>query len=202
MFTHVHASLICPLMILISETVNRIRKARYYSLPPADRVTWMRNLRGGGSVPPYYFEELDSEIQSSFSQGRILENVVKVVKSAVTHDNGICVQFDDGSTIIVSRIVLATGFEINGRKIPLLETVAKRFGLRFSPQGFPMLTPDLVWHDRISVVGALAAIELGPDALNITGARKGGAMAACRHGLKGTFHRKKKHVEDLFSLID
>ena len=59
--------------------------------------------------------------------------------------------------------------------------------------GFPALTQNLAWtaDDDFYVIGALAALQLGPDALNLAGARHGACRLghqlreACGHGQDG-----------------
>ena len=43
-----------------------------------------------------------------------------------------------------------------------------------------MLQPDLAWdaHCPLYVMGAFAMLQLGPDALNLAGARSGGVAVA------------------------
>lgn len=175
---------------------NRDRVACYYTLPPSDRIKALKCIRGGGSVPPDYMEALASQVRA-----RRLEITVNSVRTVETTNDGVKVCFDDGSAITVTYVVLGTGFSIDSLKIPLLKTIAARFELPVQ-EGFPVLTDDLVWreNEKITVVGALAAGALGPCAMNLVGARKGGAMFATLYHQGGTFHRKKKHIADEFSL--
>jgi len=175
---------------------NRDRVARYYSLPPRDRIKALKEMRGGGSVPPDYMETLSSHERA----GR-LEVKVGQVWAADATGEGVDVRFDDGSTLKASYVVLGTGFVTDSLQIPLFKSLADRFQLPIE-EGLPVLNDDLLWHEneKITVVGALAAGSLGPCALNLVGARKGGAMFATRFRLHGSFHRKKKYEPDPFSL--
>ena len=89
--------------------------------------------------------------------------------------------------------------------MPLLKKLVKRFGLPVQ-EGFPVLDDDFAWKardgsDGITVVGALAAVSMGPAAFNLLGARKGGATVAMRYHQPGKFYCSKKYIEDEFSLF-
>ena len=77
-----------------------------------------------------------------------------------------------GETVLVDRVLLATGFQ---KRLPggtLIQTdLVEKAGLRVSDCGYPIVDENLSWHPRISVAGALAELELGPSARNIAGAR-------------------------------
>eukprot|EP00976_Prorocentrum_cordatum_P074904 1181695-Prorocentrum_minimum.AAC.5 len=73
----------------------------------------------------------------------------------------------------VTRVVLATGNKTDCMSVPLCRKLAEQFGLPVE-RGLPALARDLRWGDeQIYVVGALAMLQLGPDAANLMGARRG-----------------------------
>ena len=77
------------------------------------------------------------------------------------------------------RIWCATGSDVRLEKHPLLGGLFEQRPIE-TCNGFPCLTPDLAWdHDcELYVLGAPAALRLGPDAFNLLGARTGAARVA------------------------
>ena len=173
---------------------NRHRTARYYTLPPADRIKACKSIRGGGSIPPDYLEALDLQVRT----GR-LELFINSVCAAESTNDSVTVHLDDDSAITASYVILGTGWSMDCLQVPLLAALATRYGLPVQG-GLPLLDEGLFWHERINLVGAFAAGSLGPDAANLLGARKGGALVATCLGQGGGFYRKEKHVTDEFSL--
>jgi hypothetical protein len=85
---------------------------------------------------------------------------------------GRTVQFETTAGMVsADRVVLATGFE---RGIPggsFTRGMIAELGLPVAPCGYPRLSRNLLWHDRIFVMGALAELAIGPAAGNIIGGR-------------------------------
>jgi hypothetical protein len=77
------------------------------------------------------------------------------------------------------RLWCATGSDIRLEHHPLLGPFAARCPVR-TCGGLPCLTPHLAWAEdcELYVLGAPAALVLGPDGANLMGARTGAARAA------------------------
>lgn len=83
------------------------------------------------------------------------------------------------------KVLLGTGVTPDCRALPLLrdllddsETTVATVG------GFPVLSTDLQWgHLPIFVLGELAALQLGPGAPNLMGARHGADIVATKLGV-------------------
>lgn len=91
---------------------------------------------------------------------------------------------DDGTSIFVngdefSLVILATGTSLDIAGSPLHTKIANRFPTQFEGN-MPVLTQSLRWSpsENIFVMGALAALELGPGALNLMGAKVGAQLVA------------------------
>ncbi|MEO0459974.1 MAG: FAD/NAD(P)-binding protein [Myxococcota bacterium] len=69
------------------------------------------------------------------------------------------------------HVFLATGFSPKRPGGPLVDHLIHKGGLPVAPCGYPLVDAQLRWHPRVFVTGALAELELGPAARNITGAR-------------------------------
>lgn len=73
--------------------------------------------------------------------------------------------------VIADQVVLATGFEPGPPGGAFLAQLIRDLRLPITACGYPRLTPDLRWHDRIRVMGPLAELAMGPAAGNIIGGR-------------------------------
>ena len=177
---------------------NRDRMARFFTLPPRERIQALKCMRGGGSIPPEYMEALAAHERA----GRLKVIVCGVCAAeSDAAGQGVIVRFDNDSTTTASHVVLGTGFETDCLRHPLFKALADRFRLPVEA-GFPVLSESLLWgeNENITVVGALAAGALGPGALNLVGARQGAGRFATRYYSPGTFYYKKKYEPDEFSL--
>ena len=73
--------------------------------------------------------------------------------------------------VAADAIWLATGHANDAAAVAALDTL-RRVRPQTLHSGLPELTPELRWdrHTHVYVAGALAALQLGPDALNLAGA--------------------------------
>lgn len=97
-------------------------------------------------------------------------------------------ELSDGTTLCCSRVWLATGSDADVRLDPVLGPLAAP-GSLLPPaggthSGLPGLTPELRWASgtELYIMGAYATLQLGPDALNLAGARAGAARVAAALG--------------------
>lgn len=133
---------------------------------PDRRRAAIRSARFAGSVPP----ELADELRGNVSNGSIALHHGPV-QAAHTATGGIHLA-TPGETIMVGRVVLATGFEAHRPGGSLVDELIQTHRLRCATCGYPVPGPDLRWHPRVFVTGPLAELELGPAARNIAGARR------------------------------
>ena len=80
----------------------------------------------------------------------------------------------DGRQIEADRVLLATGFPSRRPGEGWLDEVIKAHGLPCAECGYPIVDRGLRWHPRVLVMGALAELEIGPVARNLSGAIKAG----------------------------
>ena len=160
----------------------------FRSLPPEARVKRIKEERRGGSISPEVLKELKKREQSGH-----LNMKVEVEIESVEFVNGALEVFlSDDSVLEVDMIWLATGFAINVSNYPCLHDLQSVLPIE-TVHGLPVLNPDLSWgtddqntpeswktqaRKRLWIMGALAGLELGPDALNLMGARQGAVRVA------------------------
>ena len=123
--------------------------------------------RHRGSVPP----DVNSSLAKSIGSGEI-----KFHKSGVAsidkHQNIGILNLDDGKSIQIDRILLATGFMPKRPGGKMVDQLIKQSQLPCAECGYPIVDTDLCWHPRLYVSGPLAELEIGPTSRNISGARR------------------------------
>lgn len=141
--------------------------------PFAERVMHIRRVRDGGSIPPNYFELLLAEQ----SKGRLTLLSGTEVKQAELNEAGvsILVENEHGQLRIQAlEVVLATGTQLAVDRVPCLEWLRQHRPIG-DYGGAPTIQADLRWAPGIDafLLGAYASLQLGPDATNLAGARRG-----------------------------
>ena len=124
----------------------------------------------------------DSGLLHQLGSVKLMEEAV-VVKAGCNNAAEIQVQFEDGTEGEFDYIWLATGGNLDLHAIPLLDSVTKQWPIDIVDHmgsALPVLQPDLSWDVNcpLYILGAFAQIELGPDALNVAGARSGSVLVA------------------------
>ena len=84
------------------------------------------------------------------------------------------VYFTDGSIGHYDKIWLCTGSNLSAKDDPLLGSLLAQRPIDLVG-GLPVLEPTLRWNreTEVYIMGAFAGLQLGPDALNLAGARTG-----------------------------
>ena len=139
-----------------------------------DRAAFIRRVKGGGSVPPWYRRQLAASG---------VEHVVGSVAAAGAGERAVSVALELGGgarvDMDVDHIVLGTGSAADCLALPLLADLHERHPTEIFG-GLPAVGRDLRWAAGLPVfvVGGLAALELGPDASNLMGARRAAEIVA------------------------
>jgi hypothetical protein len=85
--------------------------------------------------------------------------------------------------------------------VPLLAAAARDFNLPVV-DGLPALDDDLAWGDeRFFVVGALATLQVGPDAGNLTGARRAADVCAANLGCHDSLVEKGSILTNIYDVF-
>ena len=178
-------------------------RSEFLTTPVEGRLKMVREAVHGGSVPESYMKELrrltntSDRLELQTSEG-IDRSVVFIREGKV---------YVDGE--VFDHVILATGSSSAPGLTPLYKQVAVEFGLR-TVDSFPLLDDGLSWMpngDDLFVVGANAVLELGPGALNLMGAMRGGRIVAeaLRDLMWSTTHRKAASAAvsaNQFSLLE
>lgn len=132
------------------------------------RRRMIRAARHRGSIPP----DVHAALRVALAGGRV-EWSEGEVESARRAGGRIALSLSD-RTIEVDRVLLATGFPAERPGGVFVDAMVGELGLRTAGCGFPMVDGALRWHPGLFVSGALAELELGPVARNLSGARRAG----------------------------
>ncbi|GAA5888844.1 hypothetical protein JCM6882_002874 [Rhodosporidiobolus microsporus] len=187
---------------------NNLTKAQFWQ--ETDRLArWdmIQKARNGGSVNPQFLRILQKHVKF----GRLdLRTLTEVKKARFEEDKGkwsfeVVTRMDDKaaakmdpalgkstettSTIEgVDYLVSSTGSRIDLSGVGFVQPLLKSHPVELV-NGFPILTADLQWNEEVPffVMGAYSMLELGPDALNLSGTRAGAERIAHRLGELGVF---------------
>lgn len=158
----------------------------FLSLPMEERLAMIKQTRGGGSVPPFYMDQL----RCAEAGGRLKVMVSEVQVSEVL-DNGVDIELD-GSIERFDLVVSACGHRPDCTQLPVIQSLLKDSPTQITG-GLPHLSQELQWgaHDRLFAIGALASLQVGPDAGNLMGIRRAAQIMTSAMGLRDWLHEQK-----------
>ena len=130
----------------------------------------IKHSRNTGSIPPDLYTQVKGLIQSK----QILFDINEV-KTCSQENREVILHLQNEQQLKVDKVILATGFSPSRPGGKLLDKLISNYKLPTAPCGFPIVDSSLLWHPMIHVSGALAELELGPTAKNISGARTAAA---------------------------
>lgn len=146
-----------------------------------ERLEIIKEARGGGSLTPLFNKRLKNHIASKKLQ--IITNT-KLVDARLEEKDGesqwtIETEPPMPNLPKFDYIYFATGIQSDFSALPYLQNMLDKYPIP-GQGGFPCLTENLMWKDDIPLfmVGRLAALQLGPAAPNIGGAKIGAERVA------------------------
>lgn len=147
---------------------------------PAARLALLSESRIRGSFPG----DSAAELLDAMLEGRI-EMCIARLQSVSEVDTQVVVKFThdlEQRSILVDRLVYATGFS---REIPaagLLQRLRAEGNLQTTESGWPVISEFCEWTEGLYVCGALAQLTLGPVSRNISGVRSFGRRLLKQYG--------------------
>ena len=153
------------------ERQSSVMQYGFFSEPLAARAAACKAARGGGSVPPLYMDD----VRALESKGR-LSRVVGEVQVTGIEEGSVNVTVD-GEPQSFDVIVNACGHRPSCLDLPLLADLQTRSPVE-TVGGLPVLSSDLQWggYKNLYLVGALASLQVGPDAGNLMGLGRAAQM--------------------------
>ena len=147
--------------------------SEFYHQDESERLRQLREVRGGGSVPPIYMDDL----RKWQRDGRLTLASKMEPEFVSQHENGAVLISLGGEIFEFDCVIVACGIEANCLRNPLIQKIHDNFPIRIAG-GYPSISVDLEWAKHLFVVGALAGLNVGPDSANIMGARRGASIVA------------------------
>jgi len=133
----------------------------------ASRFEMIQQARNGGSMTPAMVTQLRRQAHNG---KLIIEENTQVVEAKWT-DNQWLVKFTNGEQKQFHRIWLSTGTRFDVNSEPLLREVLQAYPIPVI-NGLPVLDDNLQWRGcSLFIMGGLAALQIGPTARNLSGAR-------------------------------
>jgi hypothetical protein len=136
------------------------------------RRSLILEARHRGSMP----EDIHNEFSQAVRAGKITLERMEVTNAAL--EGAEVVLRGPGRAVRCNFLVLATGFDRHRPGNSMIDRLITEHGLACAACGYPIVDAGLRWGPRISVMGPLAELELGPVARNISGARRGAERLA------------------------
>ena len=147
--------------------------SEFYHQSEKERLTALKEVRGGGSVPPIYM----NDVRKWQASGALtLLDGVEPQYMESNEDGRVVVAMGDDEMAFDS-IILACGIKPDCTVNPLVRSFQEKSSLDMVG-GFPNVSVDLEWSKNLFVVGALASLNVGPDSGNIMGARRAASIVA------------------------
>ncbi|KAI0841417.1 hypothetical protein F5Y06DRAFT_285521 [Hypoxylon sp. FL0890] len=165
------------------EWVGKFRNFEQAAFWTSDSVEerWEKIMeaRNGGSITPPYKKVLERHI----STGRLclLQNTTIKEKHWDPFSKTWAVSLSDENQTLprIDHIYFATGVKSNFECLPFLQSICSEYPVE-SCGGLPCITENMAWRDDVPlfIAGRLAALQLGPGAPNLIGARIGAERIA------------------------
>mmetsp|Transcript_100666 Transcript_100666/g.307669 ORF Transcript_100666/g.307669 Transcript_100666/m.307669 type:complete len:464 (-) Transcript_100666:437-1828(-) len=147
---------------------RRVLRQQFEQMPIEQRMATNMSARDGGSITP----ELNSMLCKLEAEGFVNVHEFTEIASAAW-DGCWALTLNTGDVIAADYLICATGTHVDISTDPLLAKLQAVHPLRLAG-GLPVLSERLQWGELpIHLMGNHAALELGPDAVNMSGALRG-----------------------------
>ncbi|TGJ85815.1 hypothetical protein E0Z10_g2953 [Xylaria hypoxylon] len=154
---------------------RNVEHAQFWNSETAeDRCKKIIDARNGGSITPYYKKIVEKHI----SAGRVdmlLHTTIDSKKwDSSSKTWAVTLKGERQDLPPIDHIYFATGVGTNFESLPCLQSMCRDYPVE-NCGGFPCITEKMAWRDDVPlfVAGRFAALQLGPGAHNLIGARIG-----------------------------
>jgi thioredoxin reductase len=177
----------------MSTTDRRQLREKFEQASPEERAATNKAVRDGGSITP----ELNAVLSKLEAEGLVKVHEFTQIVSAVWNGSW-TLTLDNGETMSADYLICATGTHVDVSADPLLSNLQNIHPLDMVA-GLPVLSEHLQWGELpIHLMGNTAALELGPDAVNMSGAMRG----AFRIWPKLIHKRSRKKRQSCINVVD
>ena len=187
----------------------------FYHQPLDERLKVLKQARNGGSVPPFYMNQVE-DLEACKKLQRLIGNPNFIyskedlgLQFASTSGKEDCSCCRTEAPLVVGigskmhhfdGILIACGTQPNCCHHPLYERLANNKERKLY-KGLPMVSEDLEWGN-LYIVGAMAGLNLGPDAGNLMGIKRGATIVANHLGVRSWLRDQGNVLANRFALFD
>ncbi|PON30040.1 hypothetical protein TGAM01_v201406 [Trichoderma gamsii] len=149
--------------------------ARFWSADSdLERLEIIKEARGGGSLTPLFYKKLKKCIASGNLELHTHTALVdaEMKEADGSHFWSIKTEPPIAGLPLFDYMYFATGIQTDFTALPYLQTMLQKYPIH-GHGGFPCINEDLMWKDGVPLflAGRLGALQLGPAAPNIGGAK-------------------------------
>lgn len=146
-----------------------------------ERLEIIKSARGGGSFTPLFYKRLKKHIASGRLELHEKTSLLDSKFEQTDEETGMWTVKTDPPLDMPSfdYIYFATGVQTSVSNLPYLQKIHDKYPIS-TIGGFPCINEDLMWTKDVPLycVGRLSALQLGPAAPNIGGAKVGAERVA------------------------
>ena len=170
----------------------------FYHYSIDQRLQQLKQARDGGSIPPMYLSRIEQVCnRSSSTSGQLrcwvghVECIPHVDEEETKESQTIVTVIHDGMKHVFDKVILSCGVQPACQENALIRNVLEKWPIAIHG-GLPAVTQDLRWKDgcNILLAGALAALQVGPDAGNLMGIRRAAVLIANSLNCRGWLHEQ------------
>ncbi|KAI1825934.1 FAD binding domain-containing protein [Xylaria intraflava] len=154
---------------------RNIEHAQFWNSESSEeRYQKVMGARNGGSITPYYKKIVEKHVLA----GRLDMLQYTTIRSKswdpMSKTWAVSLEGERQQLPPIDHIYFATGVETDFEKLPCLQSMCRDYPIE-SCGGFPCITEKMAWRSDVPmfVAGRFAALQLGPGAHNLIGARIG-----------------------------
>lgn len=150
-------------------------QARFWSADSdLERLDIIKEARGGGSLTPLFHKKLKKCIASGNLKLHTYTTLVDAEMKEIDGSRLWAIKTEPpiAGVPLFDYIYFATGIQTDFACLPYLQTMLQKYPIH-GHGGFPCINEDLMWKDDVPLflAGRLGALQLGPAAPNIGGAK-------------------------------
>lgn len=161
---------------------KNVEFSKFYQQSGDERLDTVQKARNGGSITPHMRTQLQSLQDVGVLDLKEYTAVTQLIQQLDGNGKHVCwlVETINSKTgkslqLEIDTIWLATGSLMDINTDPLFSNIVNQYPIE-SHRGIPELRHDLSWSKQLPnlyVMGAYAALQLGPNALNLIGGKSG-----------------------------
>ncbi|KAI8628180.1 hypothetical protein F5Y19DRAFT_144452 [Xylariaceae sp. FL1651] len=154
---------------------RNIEQASFWNSETAEE-RWQKimSARNGGSITPYYKEIIERHVSTGRLSMLLYTTIESKTWDPVSKTWAISLSGGQQDLPPIDHIYFATGVQTDFEALPFMQSMCRDYPVE-SCGGFPCITESMAWRDDVPlyVAGRFAALQLGPGAHNLIGARIG-----------------------------